>query len=294
VLDFWQRPVADLGLTGPDQGRGGKYLVIAPQDDPAEHAGSDRFVIQSATNNVFIGLRLLDPDPAAAAKLKAALAMSRLGEDPGPVRFVEGLDRKWSTTPPRGMGYWETLARTLGEEPVREVDKIMMAMLEPLGIVKGQPFSPDVRQTRILTEGAALGELMMRNNQVNPRYTAPYWEGTSWFKCFDFDTSQETDVKLQLDERATYFYEALTTTKGMVHPEPGAGQVYMTTKRDGDGALLRADQTYRLHVPAPVPVAQFWGLTLYSEETRRPYDNGGMEARSINLDSRDTKLQQPR
>jgi hypothetical protein len=65
----------------------------------------------------------------------------------------------------------------------------------------------------------------------------------------------------------------------------------MTTKRDSNGRLLRADQTYGLHVPAPVPVAQFWGLTLYSEETRRPYDNGGTDARSINLDSRDDQLQ---
>jgi hypothetical protein len=131
---------------------------------------------------------------------------------------------------------------------------------------------------------------MMRNLQVNPRYTKPFWEGTSWYKCFDFDTSQETDSKLQLDERAAWFYEAVTSSKGMVYPEPGKGQVYMTTKRDSQGRLLRADKTYRLRVPAAVPVKQFWALTLYSENTRRPYDNGGTEARSINLDSRDEML----
>jgi hypothetical protein len=64
----------------------------------------------------------------------------------------------------RGMAYWDCLAKILSEEPVREVDKIMMAMIEPLGIVRDQPFKPDARQTRILTEAAALGELMMRNN----------------------------------------------------------------------------------------------------------------------------------
>lgn len=248
-------------------------------------------MIQSATINLFIGLRLLNPDPQASSEFKAALAMSRLGDDPRPVRFVEGLDREWSATPPRGMAYWERLAEILSEEPVREVDKVMMAMLEPLGIVRGQPFKPDARQTRILTEGAALGELMMRNNQINPRYASPYWTGTSWFKSFDFDTTQQTDGKLQLDERATWFYEAVTSSKGMVNPEPGAGQVYMTTKRDSHGRLLRADQTYKLHVPPSVPVAQFWGLTLYSEQTRRPYDNGGTESRSINLDSRDETLE---
>ena len=291
VLDFWQRPVCDLGLTGPDAGKGGKYMVIAPHDDASKYADSGRMVVQSVTNNVFIALRILNPDPQFAEGFKAALAMSRLGGEPRPVRFVEGLDREWSATPPRGMAYWECLAEILSQEPVREVDKIMMAMLEPLGIVKGQPFKPDTRQTRILTEAAALGELMMRNNQVNPRYTKPYWDGTSWFKEFDFDTAQETDVKLQLDERSTYFYEAVTSSKGMVHPQPGAGQVYMTTKRDSDGHLLRADRAYRLQVPAQVPAAQFWSLTLYSENTRRPYDNGRTDPTSVSLDSRDKQLQ---
>ena len=33
----------------------------------------------------------------------------------------------------------------------------------------------------------------------------------------------------------------------------------MTTKRDSAGRLLRADMTYELYVPAPVPVAQSFG-----------------------------------
>jgi hypothetical protein len=72
----------------------------------------------------------------------------------------------------------------------------------------------------------------------------------------------------------------------MVNPVVGKGQVYTTTKRDATGALLRADKTYRLHVPKDVPVAQFWALTLYSEDTRRPYDNGGTEARGVDLGSK--------
>ncbi len=71
----------------------------------------------------------------------------------------------------------------------------------------------------------------------------------------------------------------------------GKGQVYMTTKRDNNGNLLRADKTYKLTVPKDVPVAQFWALTLYSEDTRRPYDNGGAELISANLDSRMEQLQ---
>jgi hypothetical protein len=39
----------------------------------------------------------------------------------------------------------------------------------------------------------------------------------------------------------------------MVNPQPGQGQVYMTTKRDSKGEMLRADKTYRLHVPLMCP-----------------------------------------
>ena len=30
VLDFWQRPLFDMGQTGPDKGAGAKYLVVGP------------------------------------------------------------------------------------------------------------------------------------------------------------------------------------------------------------------------------------------------------------------------
>ena len=28
--DFWHRPLTDVGLAGPDQGKGGKYLLLPP------------------------------------------------------------------------------------------------------------------------------------------------------------------------------------------------------------------------------------------------------------------------
>jgi hypothetical protein len=131
-----------------------------------------------------------------------------------------------------------------------------------------------------------MGELMARNLQGKPRFAEPYWPGTSWYKSFDFSLEQETEDRMELDERVTWFYEAVGSSTGMVNPTVGAGQVYMTTKRDAKGDLLRADRTYKLRVPKDVPVGQFWALTLYSENTRRAYDNGGTDIRSANLDSR--------
>ncbi len=286
TLDFWQRPIADLGLTGPDQGRGARYIFVGPEDDPKKYQQPDAFVFQSATNNVGVLLRILDPDPAYYATFKSTIKMGRYGKQLESCRFIEDKNVEWSATAPRGLDYWKTLSDIINEEPVREIDKPWTAMLQPLGIEKGKPFSPSERQKSILLKGGAMGELMARNLQVNPRFAEPYWKGTSWYKSFDFGVEQETSTQLQLDERTTWFYEAVASSKGMVNPTVGAGQVYMTTKRDSKGVLLRADKTYKLHVPKDVPVGQFWSLTLYSENTRRAYDNGGTDIRSVSLDSK--------
>lgn len=285
------RPVFDLGLTSPDQGKGGIYIVVGPEDDPSKYEADGVTVFQSATNNVMIGTRMIDPDPAFFKKYKTQYKMARVGETPQTSNYIENLDREWSGTSPRGLAYWQRLSEILQEEPVREIDKPWMAMLQPLGIAKGEDFNPNGRLKQILLQGAAMGELMTRNLQINPRYTEPYWPGTRWYKSFDFQVEQETEAIQQIDQRATWFYEAIGSTKGMVNPQPGAGQVYMTTKRDANGNMLRADKTYKLHVPANVPVAQFWSVTLYSENTRRPYEDGGTEIRDVSLGSRTKGLQ---
>jgi hypothetical protein len=290
VLDFWQRPVFDLGLTGPDKGQGATYIVVGPEDDPAKYRQDGVHVYQSVTNNIFIGLRILESDPGYFDTFTSGYKMGRVGQPLATSRFIKGEDVEWSATAPRGIEYWKLLSDVINDEPVREIDKAWTAMLLPLGIGKGKPFQPDARQISLLLKGAAMGELMTRNLQVNPRFAQVYWPGTSWYKSFDFHIAQETEDRSELDERATWFYEAVASTEGMVNPKPGAGQVYMTTKRDSEGHMLRADRNYTLRVPKDVPVKQFWALTLYSENTRRPYDNGGTEIRSVNLDNRMKEL----
>ena len=287
VLDMWQRPVADLGLTGPDGGQGGTYIVVGPNDDPSVYAGEADYVIQSPTNNIFIGIRLLDPDPAFATRFRDEFRVAPVGGESVELEVSANADIPWSATARRGVEYFETLHQILNEEPVREQDKVWIAMLEPLGIELGKPFEPTERQAQILAEGAALGELMTRNIQINPRFAHPYWEGTNWYKSFDFGVEQITDTKVELDERALWFYEAVTSTQGMVNPSVGKGQVYMTSKRDVNGELLRADRTYRLHIPPDVPVGRFWALTLYSENTRRAYESGAGTIASSNRSSQD-------
>lgn len=290
ILDTWQKQAIALGPGSEDKGKGGKYIIVGPEDDISKYQKEGYYTKQNSSNIALLALRFIDPDPKIAEKFKDEIKMGRLGKEVNKCTFIEGLDKEWSSTPYRGIAYWETLNELLNTEPVKECDKYWMAMLEPLGIVKGQEFKPTERQKEILIKGAALGELMARNIQTNPRFVEPYWENTTWEKCFHFPYEQEDMIKVYLDERVNWFYEAVTASQKMVNPQVGLGQAYMTTKRDSEGRLLRADKTYKLTVPANVPVKQFWSVTLYSENTRSPYDNGEGTLKSANIGSRDEGL----
>jgi hypothetical protein len=273
--DFWQRPVTDLGLAGPDQGKGGKYLILGPGQTMPQTEGF--IVVHSSTMNVLIALRNLETDPEKAAQVQKQFRFYPYAQrDNPPVnRVVRSGSKKWSMTQPRGMAYWERLADILNREPVQERDRIMMAMLRSIGIEKGKPFNPDARQRKILTEAALVGEEMAKANDFDKRQMplAHYRDGSRWHIALALDPSQEAEFYTQLDERAAWFYEATTTSKGMVTKTPGLGQVYLGSYKDKGGNWLGGANTYRLHVPPRVPAKQFWSLTIYDVDTRSLIQN---------------------
>src|SRR5271169_5659436 len=69
LLDFWQRPIpvdggkfyGDVGLPGPDAGKGGKILMLPPGYKGEVPKGY--YVYRSGTNNVFVFLRSFYQDP---------------------------------------------------------------------------------------------------------------------------------------------------------------------------------------------------------------------------------------
>ena len=60
----------------------------------------------------------------------------------------------------------------------------------------------------------------------------------------------------------------------------GVGQVYLETTKDCTGSWLNGGRSYRLTVPKDVPVAQFWSVTAYDNETRCFVDTGVQPDRS--------------
>lgn len=292
ILDFWQRPLSDTGQTGPDKGAGGKYLVLGPGDPDLKPDGY--FVVRSSTVNIWIGQRALDADRAKALATIAAFRIYPYNQPDGQAaagRHLTPGGRKWSGEQPRGMAYWEGLARIINEEPTQERDRMMLGMLQPLGIEKGRPFEPDARQRTILTEAAQVGEVMARTIGYEKRFRgAKVWPNRQWdISLFLEETSQEAPHHTQFDERTSWFYEAVGVSVGMMGRTVGFGQVYLEASKDGQGQWLDGGKTYRLRVPPDAPVAQFWSFTVYDNETRCFVNTGVAPDRS----SRDNIVKNP-
>ena len=276
VTDFWQRPLTDSGQTGPDKGNGGRYLILGPDDPDIKPEGY--FVVRSPTVNVWVAHRVLDPDPLKAKATASALRLYPYSQrdNPLPTLHLSPNGRKWSGTQPRGLLYWQGLAKALETEPVLDRDRIMLGMLQPLGIEKDKHFKPDEIQKKILTEAALVGEAMARAIGYAKRFdNVKVWPGKQWdISLFLKETSQETPTHTQFDERTSWFYEAVGVSAGMMGREVGTGQVYLEAAKDKNAQWLQGEKNYHLHVPANAPVVQFWSFTVYDNETRCFVDTG--------------------
>lgn len=270
ILDAWQRVLADLGVVGPDQGNGGKYLILPPGHEEVEADGY--YVCRSPSRFVFAGVRLLADDKEKAIRElipgMSTYAWSKTGAGEAmPVRRAG--DERWSQMPPRGMAYWESLDEIVQNEPVMERDRFVMAQLRFLGIQKDRPFDPDDRQRKILEEAAVVGEAMAKANTSDKRVEPPFWKGTHWKHALVVSVDQRKPYYDQLDERAAWFYEAVVVSKAMLTETPGVGQRYIASYKDADGRWLDGGNTYRLRVPADPPAKRFWSATAYDEGTRQ-------------------------
>jgi hypothetical protein len=271
IDDSWQRPIVEVGPFGPDQGKGGKFLLLPPG-----HAGAvpDGYLPAASKTNrgIYVGRAFVkDGDVKAAVDTLARIKVYPLSQANmlPETRIVRSAGRPMDSIAPRGFDYWRLVADAINAEPVEERDRFFHAMLKPLGIEKGKSFQPDARQTQILTEAAAVGFLMAQTLSMAPRLASgPSYPGTHWDWVLTLDPSQEAANYSQLDERTDYAFEAFSVAEGMVKPIVGAGSQYMSAAKDKQGQWLDGGQSYLLRVPANVPAKEFWAVTVYDVLTR--------------------------
>jgi hypothetical protein len=75
------------------------------------------------------------------------------------------------------------------------------------------------------------------------------------------------DSYLDFDAMIAFFHKAYSTSDGMVIAMPGKGSQYLGGLRDADGDLLSGGTSYRVHIPANVPAANYWSVVIYDADT---------------------------
>ena len=195
-------------------------------------------------------------------------------------RVFEAPNADWEGWQPRDIKYWRVVHEAIQLNPVNERDMYMMQGLKNLGIERGKPFYPTVRQASKLKQAALVGETMAMANSFSKREPRRHWDtpGLQWqYILFMSDPLSQMNPNYgELDARAAYTYEAITTSVGMTADIVGVGSKYLASYKDDAGEWLDGAHTYQLTIPANVPVEQFWSIVLYDNDTRAMIvnDNG--------------------
>lgn len=265
VDDFWFRYVADMGIAGPDQGAGGKYLFLPPGYDGDRPDGYHTY--QSPTFTNFLVIRALGGVPAIKQS-----RIYRLGDsvDAPENSFVNIGEQSINTVHSNDFSFFEEVAQIVAEEPAGALDPERAGTLAALGIVHGKPFAPSEHLRGILDDAARIGAAMARATLYAARDPQSFrWEGLSWKEGFVGGSYEFlNDGARNLDARTLFHYAATVITPAMAHAQVGSGSAYLYTAEDADGALLDGAATYSLTIPPNAPAKNFWAIDIYDTQTR--------------------------
>lgn len=290
LLDFWQRPIpvdggryyGDVGLPGPDKGKGGKFLVLPPGYDGNVPEGY--YIYRCGTNNLFIFLRGFYDDPDNLAPAVKHLEQTKIyplllpEEKRKPMQFPDASGVSVNMLPRSSAEAFDQLKWLVDKEGEHLAGPDGLGLLAGIGLVAGKPFKLDTQSRAILDAAAGTAYKMSRligltNGVGNESYLV--WPDRQWVNPTNNAASQGRDRRLSLefidkehgysaiDSRVWFFTNYYSISPGMASHVPGQGAAYEIAFNDASGAPLSGDSGYKLTLPANIPAKLFWSLTLY-------------------------------
>ncbi len=274
--DAWFRYVGDVGLAGPDRGKGGKYLVLPPAYAGAVPEGYN--LITPKTHAVWLFMRgNISKGIAPAVKnVKDHLKVYPLSEKdhPKPCEYVSMSGKAFNTIHPNDYDFFVHLDHLIQEESNQMLDAETKGLFASIGIKKGHKFAPDARMKRILTDAVAIANAAARANNWFPRgdLKMVYFykdKPTEWVMAYpDKNVYYNYDGAFNTDARAWFHYTYTAVTPAMAQPHEGRGSDYAVAFKDANHEAFDGSKVYRIHIPKDVPVNDFWALTVYDSQTR--------------------------
>jgi hypothetical protein len=209
-----------------------------------------------------------DADVAKAvayAKRIKLYPLKQAGKVPS-TTFVDAIDVVYDATIPYDLRFFESLHRVVQIEPWLARDRLMIEVLRSIGIEKDKPFAPDAKTQSALESAAREAGALLQSRydgMFHPYFDISRWALPALPDYLKASQNGFTDPNAYpFDSRGLAFTFAFFTPKHL-----GVGQFYLMTIKDKDGRTFDGSKSYRLDVPANVPVTQYWSATVYDRGT---------------------------